>query len=146
MAWLRMNRTITIAATPSQVWEVIADPERYASLDERYRLLGVAGEPGTVGSTFTIEVTRGERAFPLRYVVAAVVPDQLYAVDIHVRDRLSGRQEARLADDADGTRLRWSIESSVPMGLGWLARRTVGTELTKFMTQVQRAAQPRTAP
>lgn len=119
---MHVSVTRTIAASPSTVWELIANHEGWASWFPAVRRVSVTGSGEGVGGSRTVLAAgmRFEETF------TAWEPGQLFAFTV-VRVRppfvASMAESVRLVDDGDATVVTYQQGVEPRPGFAWLWRR-----------------------
>jgi ligand-binding SRPBCC domain-containing protein len=139
----------TVAQAPrDRVWEIVADPIRFAALDPRLSVVSVSGAAGTVPSGYVTEVRPAVRALRLElparrteYSVTEAEPGVRIVTEVRRNGRLIAVRDGRLGDAPEGgTHLIWMIRAEAPPGLGWLVGYRGRQELSRWLGLVVRAA------
>ena len=109
-----VSTTIEIAATPQNVWAVLADLASYPSWHPAY--VGVTGQLAT-GSTLTITSTSptSDRNITAKVKVLTAEPDTELRWASKLLGRTISEREFRLSSTADGTSL---VQAGTYSGLG----------------------------
>ena len=128
------------AQPAERLWAVFADPVTAASLDDRVNFVSSTGEPGTVGSSYELDLAIGPlRLRQLVRVAEAVRPTLLKAVT-SMEGRVVAVQTAHIEPTEAGCRVTWTVTmESSRMGAGQ-ARRKATKELPKWLAAAERAA------
>lgn len=123
-----------IAATPAEVWAVVADPHMQERLEPRCRLESTTGDWRTAGSEFTLAV-RGVR---LRYVVVEADPGVCWVAQVERSGKRAAIQTGELSAGEAGMMLCWTVTVSVGPLMRWLAQRSCERELLRWLAAVER--------
>jgi carbon monoxide dehydrogenase subunit G len=102
--------TVSSAHAPEQVWRYLADLRSIAEWDpsvDRIRL--AAGEPGTVGAQYELEVSFLGRRVALPYVTAESEAPNRVVFTAETKS-VAIRDEARIEPIADGSAVTWSAD------------------------------------
>ena len=129
--------TISVRAPVRVVWQVVNDPALARDLDPRVTVVEAHGEPGAVGSSFSMEREGG----PGRVTATVLESDRPWRCVIGYGGLSSSiRQTGELREDRDQTVLRWTIS-----GKAWRLRDdiepTTRVELVRWLAAVARLAE-----
>ncbi len=122
------------AAPPQVVWDLVTDPRASARFQDKARVAGTAGTPGTVGFAYVLEAVGGGRRDSVRVVEAEAprllrekVSSDLLATSAPGQVLHPSEQLTVLEPDGDATVLHWQfITPSVRWArpyVRWSARR-----------------------
>lgn len=129
---MKVERTVSLAAAPREVYDVVMDPQRLEDwVTIHDHLVGDAPRPLEKGSSLTQCLRLAGRRFKVRWKV--VENDPLRKVVWEGRGPLHShaRVEYAFEPDGEGTRFSYSNEYDLPGGpLGRIAGRTVSRVTT----------------
>ncbi len=128
------------AQPAERLWAVFADPVTAASLDDRVAFVSSTGAPGTVDSSYELDLAMGPMRLRQRVqVVEAVRPTLLKAITL-MEGRLVAVQTAHIEPTEAGCRVTWTVTMESSRLAAGQARRKASKELPRWLAAADRAA------
>lgn len=129
-----VTREVHVRATPSVVWDVMADPSAQEILDPRCGVSGVTGDWRRPWSEFDVTV----HGMTVHYVVTEAEPGVLWTAHVEHHGRHAGVQRGELTEVGAGTLLRWTVTFHGNALSRWSARRSCERQLPQWLEAVRR--------
>jgi len=129
---VKVERTVRLAATPQEVYDVVMDPERlkdWVTIHDHFD--GNPPNPLTAGSQITQFLRLAGRRFKVRWTVVENEPCRRVVWEGRGPVMSHARVEYGFEPDGDGTRFSYVNQYDLPGGpLGRIAGRTVSRVTT----------------
>lgn len=140
MSAVEVTRSYDYPQPAERLWDVFANPETAASLDERLTFVSSQGQPGEPGSSYELEVAMG----PVRLRQHIEVERANRPTLLETRTTIDGRhvahQSAAIAGTEEGCRVTWTVRTHASRLLAGNARRKAEKELPRWLAAAEDAA------
>jgi Polyketide cyclase / dehydrase and lipid transport len=134
MTTVEVSRDHEYMCRADQLWDVLADPVKAASLDQRTTLISTAGPTGQVGSTYELDAASGLLRTRQRIEVVKAERPAVLEGATTINGRLVAVQTAKIQPTPSGCRVTWTVVITTPRLLASTVRRKAEKELPRWLS------------